>query len=122
MNRKKMRAAFLLVIALFISYNIYQSQKKESVFNLTLANIEALANYENNGFPKDPFAGLGMGIYEKSITENYYKYDNKWINDTTYVILQTPVTNVDCKGYGKVACTYGVYNGNPMEIALIVEK
>lgn len=49
--RKKMFATLIVaVIAMFLSYNIYQSQNTVALSDLALDNVEALAGCEINGW------------------------------------------------------------------------
>lgn len=47
--KKKFFAIFIVaVVAIFVGYNAYQSQRTETISDLMLANVEALALYEIN--------------------------------------------------------------------------
>ncbi|MEG1007945.1 MAG: NVEALA domain-containing protein [Bacteroides sp.] len=43
MGKKSFAILFVAVVAIFASYNIYQSQKIATLSDLTLANVEAIA-------------------------------------------------------------------------------
>ncbi|MDE6349095.1 MAG: hypothetical protein K2L60_10730 [Bacteroides sp.] len=46
--KKVMKAAFVVAIAAVAGYNIYTNLKSNTVSDLVLANVEALANDENS--------------------------------------------------------------------------
>lgn len=46
MGKKFFATLIVAVVAMFASYNIYQSQNKDSLSDLALANVEALAGGE----------------------------------------------------------------------------
>ncbi|MEL5893768.1 NVEALA domain-containing protein [Bacteroides sp. GD17] len=46
MGKKLFAILMVAVVATFAGYNIYQSQRMETMSNLMLANVEALARYE----------------------------------------------------------------------------
>lgn len=46
--KKVMKAAFVVVIAAVAGYNIYTNLKSNTVSDLVLANVEALANDESS--------------------------------------------------------------------------
>ncbi|WP_321481361.1 NVEALA domain-containing protein [uncultured Bacteroides sp.] len=48
MKKKIFAILIVVVIATFAGYNIYQSQRAETISDLMLANVEALARYEVN--------------------------------------------------------------------------
>ncbi len=52
MSKKFFATLIVAVVATFAGYNIYQSQKTVTMSDLALANVEALANdNENSGCP-----------------------------------------------------------------------
>lgn len=49
MGKKKIAAMVVAVVAVAASYNVYQSQNANTLSDLTLANVEALAQSESSG-------------------------------------------------------------------------
>ena len=49
MGKKKIATMIVAVIAVAASYNVYKSQKTNTLSDLALANVEALANGEGSG-------------------------------------------------------------------------
>lgn len=49
MNKKVMKAAFVAAIAMVSGINVFNTQKSEVLSDIALANVEALADYEDSG-------------------------------------------------------------------------
>ena len=49
MNKKVMKAAFVAAIAMVRGINVFNTQKSEVLSDIALANVEALADYEDSG-------------------------------------------------------------------------
>lgn len=48
MGKKFFATLMVALVAMFVSYNMYQSQNRVSLSDLALANVEALANDESD--------------------------------------------------------------------------
>ena len=55
MRKKILSAAFAVAIIAIAGYNVYMSQTKDSLSELALANIEALANGDVTNNCPDPY-------------------------------------------------------------------
>ena len=49
MNKKFIKVAFVAAIALVGGVNVFNAQKANALSDIALANVEALANFENGG-------------------------------------------------------------------------
>ena len=49
MNKKVLKAAFVAAIAMVSGINVFNTQKSEVLSDIALANVEALADYEDSG-------------------------------------------------------------------------
>ena len=49
MNKKVMKAAFVAAFAMVSGINVFNTQKSEVLSEIALANVEALADYEDSG-------------------------------------------------------------------------
>lgn len=45
--KKTMKVAFVVAVAAVIGYNVYENQKADTMSDIMLANVEALASGEN---------------------------------------------------------------------------
>ena len=75
MNRKVLKAAFIVAIAMVSGVNVFNFQKPIELSDIAMANVEALANLEND----DPVVGGTTG----SCTEVCYKCDG-WMCTRIY--------------------------------------
>ena len=48
MNKKVLKAAFVVAIAMVSGINVFNAQKTEALSDVALANVEALADTEND--------------------------------------------------------------------------
>lgn len=82
--RKKLFAILMVtVIAAFAGYNIYQSQKMETISDLMLANVEALASIED---------------ISSSDCDTYCKSDARY---TCYISWGSDIDGITCPEHRK---------------------
>ena len=74
MKKNILKVTLVAAFALLISYNVYTSLKSETMSELTLANVEALAQHEGGG------GGGGWGeypnIFYQECSTCYTSYSN----------------------------------------------
>lgn len=73
MNKKVLKATFAVAIALMGGINVFNALKTETLSDIALANVEALASNESGGGQS---YGCGYAAYE---------LDDDWYEDTKKV-------------------------------------
>lgn len=63
MKKNIIRTAFVAAFALIAGYNVYTSQQGNSISELALANVEALADNEENPLCPNGCYNNGYGCY-----------------------------------------------------------
>lgn len=61
MKNKMLLAIFSIVIIVTIGYSVFYMQKRKNISDLLLANVEALAEWENGKFYSDCWLGSDNG-------------------------------------------------------------
>lgn len=78
MKRTILKLSFIAAIAVAAGYTAYNSQKTETLSDLTLANVEALATNESggdcNGCYTTTFEFCKFWGWGGCIGDNYYQY------------------------------------------------
>ena len=81
MGKEFFAALIVAVAATFAGYNIYQSQEKETMSDLMLANVEALANGESGAKCPNGCSEIGWGtnkILECDCNYDHFSCCNRW--------------------------------------------
>ena len=74
MSKKFFATLIVAVVATFAGYNIYQSQRTVTMSDLALANVEALANGEDDLCPNGCVDG-GNGCYCYRYYPDFKEYE-----------------------------------------------